>query len=95
MKYYWDLVRYYMPSKPVFILARLFSLTTSFQMSGGKHCTKGAGQGRLRQTSPRTACWRDLEQVANATADAFVLSVTRFAAMAVTISSNDQHLCAI
>jgi hypothetical protein len=81
------------PPKPIAVLASFSSLTS--QTSGGKHLTRGARLERLRQTSPRAGLPRDLEQLARETADAPALSDTRLAAIAFTISSSAQHMCAI
>jgi hypothetical protein len=49
----------------------------------------------FRQSSASAGSSRDLEQHANATTDALASSVTRSAAIALTISSIAQHLFAI
>ena len=56
---------------------------------------KGARPERHRQTSQSTGSSRDLEHLANATADAVALSDTRIAAIEVTISLSPKQLWAI
>ena len=65
------------------------------QTSGGKHLIKGARLERHRQTSQSTGSSRDLEHLANATADAVDLSDTRIAAIEITISLRPQQLWAM
>ncbi len=72
--------------------------STSFlysQTPGGKHLIKGERLERLRQTSQSTGSSRDLEHLANATADAVALSDTKIAEIALTISFSPQQLWAI